>query len=163
MSKRILLVSHCFAPQNKIGAVRPTKLAKYLLRMGYEVTVLCGKDLSTVIDPLLMRDLDQLTDVHVVREKSLLRWWKERSQPAPADSHPVKKREGAEKAHPLMNALYLYLADRADAAFGRACIREAKRMGRTFDVVLSTYGPPSVHTVARKVKRLGLAKRWIAD
>ncbi len=163
MSKRILLVSHCFAPQNKIGAVRPTKLAKYLLRMGYEVTVLCGKNLSNICDPLLKRDLEQMTDVHIVREKSLLRWWKERRQPSPEISSPVKKKEGAEKARPLMNTLYLFLADRADAAFGRACIREAKRMGRTFDVVLSTYGPLSVHTIACKVKRLGLAKRWIAD
>ena len=40
--KTILLISYYFAPQNAIGAVRPTKLAKYLTRMGYEVTVLCA-------------------------------------------------------------------------------------------------------------------------
>ena len=28
---RVLLVSYYFAPQNAIGAVRPAKLAKYLL------------------------------------------------------------------------------------------------------------------------------------
>ena len=42
MGKRILIISYFFAPQNAMGAVRPTKLAKYLSRMGHEVTVLCG-------------------------------------------------------------------------------------------------------------------------
>jgi glycosyltransferase involved in cell wall biosynthesis len=163
MNKRILIVSQCFAPQNKIGAVRPTKLTKYLLRMGYEVTVLCGKDLLSVCDPLLARDLSQMTDVHFVREHSMLRWWKEREKPSASSGKPVKQKAGAEKARPLLNALYLYLADRADAAFARACIREVKRMGRQYDVVLSTYGPLSVHTIACKIKRLGLASKWIAD
>ena len=39
MGKRILIISYFFAPQNAMGAVRPTKLAKYLSRMGHEVTV----------------------------------------------------------------------------------------------------------------------------
>lgn len=78
MSKSVLLVSYYFAPQNVIGAVRPTKLAKYLTRMGYEVTVLCGKSVGALRDPLLERDLAELKDVQIVRERSLFRWWKER-------------------------------------------------------------------------------------
>ncbi|MDD3213033.1 MAG: hypothetical protein PHY64_05140 [Eubacteriales bacterium] len=79
MSKSILLVSRYFAPQNAIGAVRPTKLAKYLTRMGYEVTVLCGKPTDNLRDPLLERDMAEIADVRMVRERSLMRWWKERS------------------------------------------------------------------------------------
>ena len=78
MSKSVLLISYYFAPQNVIGAVRPTKLAKYLTRMGYQVTVLCGKGVSALHDPLLARDLAEIADVQVVRERSLFRWWKER-------------------------------------------------------------------------------------
>jgi hypothetical protein len=44
VKKRVLIISAYFAPQNAIGAVRPTKLAKYLTRMGNAVTVLCGAD-----------------------------------------------------------------------------------------------------------------------
>ena len=82
MSKRILLISYYFAPQNVIGAIRPTKLAKYLTRMGYEVTVLCGKGIGALRDPLLAADLAELADVQVIRERSLFRWWKERGQAA---------------------------------------------------------------------------------
>ncbi len=163
MSKRILLVSRIFAPQNKVGAVRATKLAKYLLRMGYEVTVLAGKTLSPVIDPLLQKDLAQMTNVHIVREKSLLRRWKERGGTSAPDGGPAAAQEGPAKAKPLKNALYLLLDDLADAAFARACVRLVKRAGVRYDVVLSSYGPLSSHTIACKVKRFGLAARWIAD
>jgi hypothetical protein len=163
MKKRILLISHCFAPQNKVGAVRPTKLAKYLLRMGYEVTVLCGKDFSPVIDPLLARDLEAMRDVHTVVEKSLFRWWKERRKPAAAGGNAADRKPEPAKAKSWVNALYLLLAYRADAAFAHACIREVKRMGKRYDVVISSYGPLSVHTAAVWAKRKGFAKRWIAD
>jgi glycosyltransferase involved in cell wall biosynthesis len=163
MSKRILIISHCFAPQNKVGAVRATKLAKYLLRMGYEVTVLAGKGMSPVTDPLLASDLARMKDVHIVSERSLLRWWKERGGISEPGGQPTGKQEGPAKARPLLNALYLFLDGRADAAFARACVREAQRMGKRYDAVLSSYGPPSVHTVANRVKRLGLAHKWIAD
>ena len=164
MSKRILLISHCFAPQNKIGAVRPTKLAKYLLRMGYQVTVLCGKDYTAVQDPLLARDLEQMQDVHRVVEKSLLRRWKEKKQPSAVTAgKPAQGKEKPVKRKALLNTLYLLLANRADSAFARACIKEVKRMGEQYDIVLSSYGPLSVHKIACKVKRLGYAEKWIAD
>ena len=38
MNRRALIISYYFAPQNTIGAIRPTKLAKYLTRLGYDVT-----------------------------------------------------------------------------------------------------------------------------
>lgn len=198
MSKSVLLVSSYFAPQNAIGAVRPTKLAKYLARRGYEVTVLCAKPTDILRDPLLERDMAELADVHMVRERSLLRWWKERNlreagpkaltdrariteealseeamrqssetpptagkpaaapPPAAVSAAPAPKR-------PLLDALYLWLYHCADAAFARAALRELAAMNRHFDVVLSCYGPLSVHTVACAAKRRGLANRWIAD
>ena len=59
MGKRILIISYFFAPQNAMGAVRPTKLAKYLSRMGHEVTVLCGPGMNDRRDPTLARDPPQ--------------------------------------------------------------------------------------------------------
>ena len=72
---KILIVSYYFAPQNLIGAVRPTKLAKYLARMGHEVTVICGAGRDGKIDPTLQRDLAELQDVHLLTEFNPLRHW----------------------------------------------------------------------------------------
>ena len=203
MKKRILMISYYFAPQNAIGAVRPTKLAKYLTRMGYEVTVLCGTGMAAARDPMLERDLAELADVRVIREHSLLRWWKERGlaaeeQPTltpravlpekaltdeamaqsaaqtenrnaatPAMPLPGKTSRSAFVRNrlfkPLANALYLWLCDRSDAAFARACTSALLQMDQHFDIVFSCYGPLSVHTVARRAKRFRMADRWIAD
>lgn len=212
MEKKILIVSYHFAPQNVIGAVRPTKLAKYLSRMGYRVTVLCGAGYGAAGDPILARDLAELPDVHIVHERSLLRWWKERGRTAEAPKalgeraklpqqalsdaamqaqaaralaeneatraaaqrQPPSKPAGPRPRNPspnqvqprkrrLLDALYLWLAARADAAFARACVRKAGELGQTYDVVLSSYGPHSAHTVARQLKQQRVAGRWIAD
>lgn len=40
--KRILFISHHFSPSNIIGAIRPSKLVKYLLRKNYIIDVFCG-------------------------------------------------------------------------------------------------------------------------
>ena len=192
MAQRVLLVSYYYAPQNAIGAVRPTKLAKYLTRMGYEVTVLCGKPYSTARDPVLANDMAGVHAVRAVRERSLLRWWKERGMqtsstptlperaalPAQGVSHEgMQAKATAYQTKPnssvpatppqsgksKLDSLYLWLAFCADAAFARACVRELLLMGEHYDVVISSYGPLSVHTIARWAKRLGIAQRWIAD
>lgn len=178
--KHILIVSYFFAPQNQIGAVRPTKLAKYLTRMGYRVTVLCGHAPGALADPLLSRDLAELADVRVIRERSLMRWWKERGErrtaprpaptpfqpPAPTPAQtpaPPRKSAGTGRLHHLLDVLYRWLLWRADKAFANACVRALRKRGEHFDVVLSSYGPASVHTVANRLKRLRIADKWIAD
>ncbi len=170
--KSVLLISYYFAPQNVIGAVRATKLAKYLARMGYEVTVLCGAGLEGLHDPTLERDLRELKDVHVVRERNLIRDYQKRkaatggASPAVGEAKPASlpttKEQRSLKARVLDGAYRLlrYLADRD---FARKGLREIRRMNRSFDVVLSSYGPLSMHTIARRVKQSGMARMWIAD
>lgn len=167
--KKLLLISYYFAPQNLIGAVRPTKLAKYLTRMGYEVTVLCGRGMDGKRDETLARDCAELHDVRVLEERNLLRAYKQRraengaaqGREVSGESAPEKSRNGA--AHKLRNALYLYLRVWSDRSFQRLAIRELKKLEGPFDVVFSTYAPLSVHEAAWRAKKSGLAKRWIAD
>ena len=203
MRKRILIISYYFAPQNVIGAVRPTKIAKYLHRMGYDVTVLCSKSMSTLQDPLLQRDMAELSNVITVRERSLFRLWKERALTPetpraltdravlPADNEGVHQRPTVQESEAtpsvtektkvsppqssqakpreasirkrLLNALYIWLFERGDASFARACTYQLLKANQHYDIVLSCYGPISVHTIARRAKRLHIADRWIAD
>ena len=169
--KRILIVSYYFGPQNAIGAVRPTKLAKYLARMGHEVTVICGIGMTGLKDPTLERDMRELKDVHVVREWNPLRAWKARKREQAAASGASKvvaapKKEASKEAsllHRVADAAYLYLWWLADRSFARRAVRELKRLRGPYDAVFSSYAPFSVHEIARKAKRLGIARKWIAD
>ena len=171
--KRILIISYYFAPQNIIGAVRPTKLAKYLTRMGHEVTVICGLGRDGKVDPTLARDLQELQDVRLIREWNPLHALQERkraSQGKTASTAAAIKASGAGNRKTLkkwllraVDALYVSQFWLADVSFRRRAIRECQKTASAYDVVFSTYSPLSVHQVASELKRRGIAKRWIAD
>ena len=168
MGKRILIISYFFAPQNAMGAVRPTKLAKYLSRMGHEVTVLCGPGMNDRRDPTLARDLTALREVHVIREWNPLR--DRRARPATAsaatrqaEAQPPAAASRAGALHAVKDAVYRWLRWQADRSFRRRAVAALDGLTGTYDVVFSTYAPWSVHEIAREAKRRGLARRWIAD
>lgn len=173
--KRILIISYYFAPQNVIGAVRPTKLAKYLTRMGHEVTVISGGGLAGKTDPTLERDLQELQDVHLCKEWSPLRDWyihkaakKQTAVPAAPAAAPVAEETcepGGLKKLILraVDAFYVYLDWFADRNFCRLAKRELKKLNGTYDVVFSTYASFAVHEVAQLAKKKGIAKKWFAD
>ncbi|MBE6765267.1 MAG: glycosyltransferase family 4 protein [Ruminococcaceae bacterium] len=61
--KKLLIISYFFAPAAKIGAVRWTKLAKYLNATGkYDIDVITG-DYECAEDKLLAADLDKVGNV----------------------------------------------------------------------------------------------------
>lgn len=170
MKKNILLISYFFAPQNAMGAVRLTKLAKYWSRMGHRVTVICSPGLGGQKDPILVRDLEALPSVYPVQEVNLLRTYQARKkarQGGAAIAGPGAASQAAQGRKPrkrqLLDVAYRALGQLADGSFARRAWKQAQALEGPFDVVVSSYGPISVHHVARRVKRQGLAARWIAD
>lgn len=174
MKKRILVVSYYFAPQNTIGAIRPTKMVKYLERLGYDVTVLCGAGMDASVDPTLARDLQQMKDVRILREWNPVRRMKERrqAQSAPASSGAPSAEATApkgalpflkKKAAKLADFVYLYLCWLADRHFLRLAKREIRKLEGSYDVVFSSYSSMAVHEAACYAKKQGKAGKWIAD
>ena len=165
MGKRILIISYFFAPQNAMGAVRPTKLAKYLSRMGHEVTVLCGPGMNARKDPTLARDLEALPDVRIIQEWNPLRDLRAHTEAKPAAAQtpaaPSAMQEGA--LHAAKDVVYRWLRWQADRSFRRRAVAALGELNGVYDVVFSTYAPWSVHEIAREAKRRGMARRWIAD
>ncbi len=166
MGKRILIISYYFGPQNAMGAVRPTKLAKYLTRMGHEVTVLCGVGTGGKEDPTLKRDMQGLQDVRILTEWNPLRARSQRK--AAAGSAPAVKAQTtsvgqASLKRRVADAVYRFIRWCSDLDFGRQLKRELKRLDGPFDMVFSSYAPYSVHKAAQKAKKSGLAAYWVAD
>ena len=163
---RFLILSYYFAPQNTIGAVRPTKLAKHLQRMGHEVTVICGAGRNGEVDPTLARDLQELQDVHILSEWNPLREWYLRKSQHKEAAAAKNVSSGATRLswkRKLIDAVYMYLWWLADCSFARCAKREIRRLNGKYDAVFSTYMPYSSHDAAGYAKRTGKARRWIAD
>lgn len=65
---QILFLTRKFAPQNYIGAVRPTKFAKYLIRIfSCKVDIICMQDDSGIIDPIGTKDIRDINSIHTLR------------------------------------------------------------------------------------------------
>lgn len=182
MKKRVLLISYYFAPQNTIGAIRPTKMAKYLERMGYEVTVVCGGGLDEKVDPTLKRDLEQLQDVHLIkewnplRERAIKKAEARKAEAAKESSTTSAEAEASTRPSTgglvtklkqllgkAIDNVYLYLMWLSDRDFCRRAKREVKKLDQTYDCVLSSYATISTHEIGYYAKRTGKAKKWIAD
>ena len=68
--KRLLVVSYYYAPRNVIGAVRCTKIAKYIQRLGWNVDVVTSKyDNSLIKDPLLEKDSEKTNIFEIEHSK----------------------------------------------------------------------------------------------
>jgi hypothetical protein len=161
---RILIVSSFFPPLNSIASHRPYSWAKYWSRAGHEVSVLtptrnidsrqalhCNLDgfqiLTTLPKPWLDRLRKQYNEVRQPNASHGLR------QMLNQAFHSFRQRTGifAGSHFPDFSDMWVPQAMK--------CIRQHP----TWDVVVSTAPPFSVHRLGYKIKKEGLAKRWIAD
>ena len=68
--KKLLLVCNYFAPENTIAAVRLSNLARYMIKMGYEVTILTEKKEYRLADETLTEDIDMSAVMYADNSKS---------------------------------------------------------------------------------------------
>ena len=166
---KILLICYYFAPQNVIGAIRPTKFAKYLSKMGHEVTVLCGTGFSELIDPLLNRDLESIPNVHIIKETNLLSKYRNyKKSKTTTQSHGTKTetfqantRTGLK--HKIMDSFYVFLRNSAENSFKHKALAMLDTLPKDYDFIFSTFGPLCVHDIALKAKEKKIAPYWWAD
>lgn len=64
--KKLLVVSYLFSPASVIGAIRWTKMSKYLSRLGYSIDVITTSAMVPE-DNLLIRDMQQSSNINIIR------------------------------------------------------------------------------------------------
>jgi glycosyltransferase involved in cell wall biosynthesis len=170
---RILIVSTFFPPLNSIASLRPHSWAKYWTEAGHDVTVLTitkQQDLKAALS--LANNGFEVIEVDPPKFVNFL---KRVYQTTPAFNNTASKAPGSLVCK-LKNALiktFNYL--RYNKGIFNSCrmpdftdlwIRPALKTIRkkgTWDLVVSTAGPYSVHIVAEKLKKSKMARQWIAD
>ncbi|MBQ4054166.1 MAG: glycosyltransferase [Clostridia bacterium] len=162
--KRILIISYNFAPRQSIGSIRPTKLAKYLAKAGNTVDVVTVKpfgDLDHSLDDALelVGHIDHI-DCRIVEEKPAA------NKPAAVEvpKCEVSKKPGLLRR--IKKELYECKKIVNSRAFAKEFVKLVKsdpERFRSYDAVISSYGPVASHLCGLEFKRLCPGVKWIAD
>lgn len=164
--KRVLLITRYFPPLNCIATLRMYAWAKFFSKWGWEVEVLTTSKHGQNHIPL---DLDtSFTTVHEVPYFDLLSLTN--------IEKAVKSQAKSFKKKTLFNRFKNFLVKvyrerlneripgRTDLWFFPASkyLKEMKKQGKSFDYIISSYGPPMCHILGAKAKQIFQAK-WLAD
>ena len=161
MSRRLLLVSYFFPPTRDTGAQRPAAMAKWLARLGWEVTVLTTSAFGRGGAGSDQRRGDSARGerLRVIRTADL------QTVRARAAGHQrveslFDSDSYSGRPHPLSKVVVPEPLALAWAPFAlAAALRTHAR--RPFDCVLTTSPPESAHGVGRALARRGVP--WVAD
>ena len=172
---KILIVSYYFAPQNKIAAVRTTKIAKYLKRIGHEVEIICSTVNDSYVDPILVGDIELIgpNNIYRISDHLLLRSINRRlHKNVSHSSTPSKSLQGkssgktAKKrvAKLFPNSASVYLEIINSILWYRKAKSITNRLDiDSYDVILSSYGPLASPLLAHYIKIKSKRAKWISD
>ena len=148
--RRILLVAYFYPPSRDTGILRPAAMAKWLRRLGHEVTVLTTSAYGELPDDAA-QGVVRTADAQRLRARLAGR----ESIGAMFDEPTYSGRP-----HPLSKVLVPEALVAAWMPFARSRALRLRRE-RGFDCVITTSPPESVHAIGVALQRRGLP--WVAD
>lgn len=162
--KKILIISPYFAPENVVASIRFSKIAKYLIKDGYDVTVICTQmNARLLIDKSLEKDLPLYRNLKRINYPEKL-YYKVKGKMGTENS---VKQPGKQKGHikeskfkDALILLYVHLCDRILAC---RYIKEIVDSREKYDIVITTFNPLAAHIAGKYLKKRGICKLWIAD
>ena len=164
---KILFVCTAFAPENEIGCIRTTKLAKFLVRAGHDVTVISPTIIEgmNVSNDLLCEELEKLDHIHVSYSEFFQNvFYRKRNTltQSGAKNKMRQERSGIKRiVYKFVEVAYTEYRNRNWMVQVRKYLQKHDLDG--FDVVLSSYPSLSAHWLGYYVKNTGAARKWIAD
>jgi glycosyltransferase involved in cell wall biosynthesis len=147
---RILLVAYFYPPSRDTGVLRPAAMAKWLRRLGHDVTVLTTSAYGPAAGD---------ADEDVVRTADAQRW---RARLAGKDSIGAlfDSPTYSGRPHPLSKVVVPEALAAAWMPFARSRALRLHRK-RRFDCVITSSPPESVHAIGFALRRRGVP--WVAD
>jgi glycosyltransferase involved in cell wall biosynthesis len=148
--RRLLLAAYFFPPCTDTGAHRPAAMAKYLRRLGHEVTVLT----TSAYGRLAAEQKER-----IVRTADA-QLWRARLRGARTIASLYDSDTYGNRPHPLSRVI---VPEPLALAWTPFALRAALRLHRQrpFDAVITTSPPESIHAIGRALERRGVA--WVAD
>lgn len=163
--KKVLILSYNFAPRHTVGAIRPTKLAQYLAKDGYEVDVVAVKpfgpldhSMDTVFN--YIHHIDEIGSPIIV-EKNAPRGSSSKASASPAVTTKgniliTKLKTEYREMKKIINS------KRFARDFDKLVCSDIKRFS-DYNAVISTYGPVASHLCGLVMRKRCPGVKWIAD
>lgn len=182
--KKILIISYYYAPANMMGAVRATKLSKYLQRRGYEVDVICSEKNNLMYipgnilsDEKLAFDTEKVNKIVVKHSKLysylalfIKRILTKKEKDKDINNTVLKKDNRVDvkirKKNTLKKIIHFFsycMSVLQDIDFYFQAKKVSCKDISNYSVVISTYGPTGSHFVGAGIKKINPKTLWIAD
>lgn len=175
MKKRVLIICERFAPENTVGAIRMTKVAKYLkLNYRCQITVLLREreQFSNCGDARYVDHFIYATESRLCRY--IISLYKKYSSSEHYDDRNRSEHQqiiSKSTSKNLLRSIKVYLksffavaySEYTPRSYCRNAWKRLKRNGLYFDVVISSFGPAASHYVGKKIKKEKPEITWIAD
>ncbi|MCQ6264730.1 hypothetical protein M1K46_03495 [Fictibacillus sp. WQ 8-8] len=183
----ILIISYYFAPKNEVAAIRLTKLAKFLVRNGWKVSVLTfegnpfnsyeNKKDETLLSPELEEieieyvNLPKLW-LKVISMKTMLKARKinRNSSEETLESPKGTKSGGSIKKKSAIKKQLFYMAYYAYDVFFNYLLTQGARKhidkliyNNNPDVIFSSFGPISSVNIGKYAKKQSKSSHWLLD
>lgn len=141
----LLIISYYFAPQNLIAAVRITKIAKYFVRSGWDVTILTAEKcrMSNQRDSTLI--CDEMKNMKIIRVKesnNMIAYMLQQSQ--------------------LIDEIFRNQGTITWYWEARKLLKKYMKEKR-YNLVISSYAPLYAHLLGAYAKKIQPSMYWIAD
>ena len=163
---KLLFIVSCFAPKNIIGAVRISKIAKYLVRNGHDITVISPvlEDYDSVDETLECEELKEINRITVPYSKitSISTRIHKRNMSNTSRGQVQNQINDSFKSK-IYRRIRNDFANWRDYEWTRSVNKTIHRLSDSYDVVFSSYPNLSAHDSAFFAKKTGAAKCWIAD
>ena len=168
--KKVLIISYNFAPRQTVGAIRPTKVAKYLCEMGYTVDVVSVKPFGK-IDHTMDESVEKINKFYYIDFQILPQKTVNITDKSTAVVKKPKTQEVIAEANVTLKAKVkeILFEEKKSLRSGKFVsefkkIIEANREAFSeYDVCFSTFGPYVSHMCALEMKKQFPNIRWIAD
>lgn len=163
-TKKILIISPYFAPENVVASIRFSKIAKYLIRDGYDVTVICTQmNAKLLIDKSLEKDLPLYRNLKRINYPEMLYYKVKEKIGAESSVSKNGEQRGPVKKSKFTDALTLLYVHLCDRILACRYINEIVNNREKYDIVITTFNPLAAHIAGRYLKKKGICKLWIAD
>lgn len=168
----ILIISRLFAPQNMIGAVRPTQLAINLASLGHQVTCITER-----IDGQLVND-ENISPVTIVRISTGLIGrvnTKRETSPHTSQTNNVEKttrvsltknESGSSRLiKSIRKRLYVLIHTIDEYEWSREAYKKARELLKynQYDIVFTSFGPIATVLTGLRIKTKFPKIHWISD